>query len=344
MRNSIFLASVLALSVATMAAGPAAAASLADKYKGGTITILVGYGAGGTYGKTSLLLARHFSRHIPGNPNVIVQHMPGAGGMKSANYAYNAMPKAGFNVLMPPEMIVVSELLRPKKVKYKSNKFTWLGRVLGSNSTIVVRRDTGVRTFNDLLSKKVIMAASGTGSPSFILPKMLNNLLGTKMKIVKGYKGSGATMLAMESGEGEGIALVWMAWEVNKPSWFRGKEPFAIPIVQNGFEREKNLPTIPLISDLMKTDEDKQIAYLMATASLIGRGIAFPPGTPKDLIAPMRAAFYATVTDPVFVKDATKRGLLVNPKSGAEIQKVVNQIMKTPAAVVKKARKLVFGK
>lgn len=342
--TGFLLAGALALSIANISADPAQAASAADTYKGGTITILVGYGAGGTYGKTSLLLARHFSKNIPGNPTVIVQHMPGAGGLKSTNFAYNAMPKAGFNILMPPEMIVVSQLLRPTKVKYKTDKFTWLGRVLGSNTTVVVRRDSGIGSFQDLVTKKIVMAASGRGSPTFLIPSMLNNMMGAKMKTVIGYKGSRGTMLAMERGEGQGVALVWMAWSANKPEWFRGANSFAVPIVQSGFEKEKDLPNVPLIRDLMKTDEDRQIADLMATASLIGRGLAFPPGTPKYLIEPMRAALWKTVTDPAFIAEGTKRRLPVTPKTGAEIQKTVNRIMTTSPAIVKKAQKMVFGK
>ena len=140
---------------------PVSATDISGMYKGRTVTILVGYGSGGTYGRTSLLLGEHMDEVIPGKPNMVVQHMPGAGGIKAANFFYNVAPKNGRTLLMPPEMSIVSELLRPKKVKYRCKQMTWLGRVFGQNSTIAVRRDSGVTSMADLKNKKITMASSG---------------------------------------------------------------------------------------------------------------------------------------------------------------------------------------
>ncbi len=194
---SITLAAALA---ATISTAPAFADPASDTYKGQTITILVGYGAGGTYGKNSILLARDMAKYISGHPQMVVQHMPGAGGLKATNFAYNVLPKNGMGILMLPNMIAVSEKLRPKKVKYKTDRFTWLGRVIGSNSTLAVRRDSGIRNLADIRKNKLIVASSGTGSPTFLMPSLLNSMLGTKLKIVKGYKGSRKMQLSMEQG------------------------------------------------------------------------------------------------------------------------------------------------
>lgn len=335
------VAGIAALTVGAITGTPAKA----QTYAGKTVTILIGYSMGGTYGKNSLMLARHLPNHLPGAPTIIVKNMPGAGGIKMTNYAANAMPKDGFTIMMPPEMMVVSELLRPKKVKYKTADFTWLGRVVGSNATIVVRRDTNVRSFSDLLKKQVILSASGRGSPTFLIPTMINSLLNTKMKVVTGYRGSAGTTLAMERGESQGVSLMWMAWKANRGAWFKGGEKsFALPIVQSGFSREPDLPNIPTTIELMKTEEHKQIAGLLATASLIGRGLAFPPGVTKSKIDILRKAFDATMNDPVFVADALKRTLEVRPLTGAQIQKSVRKILATPADIVAKARKAIFGK
>ena len=212
MKRSKFVG-VAGVALAAMLAQPVAANDVAKLYAGKTITIIFGYGTGGTYGKTSLVLSRHLGKHIPGNPTVITQSMPGAGGLKSANYAYNAMPKAGLHLLMPPDMSMVSQVLRPEKVKYDARKFKWLGRVFGSNNLIAVRRDSGVITFDQARSKQVVMGSTGKGSPTFIVTSLANGLVGTKFKIVSGYKGSARTKQAMEQGEVRGISLAWASWK-----------------------------------------------------------------------------------------------------------------------------------
>lgn len=329
---------------ATALAGPAAAQSVADVYKDRTVTILVGYGAGGTYGQTSLLLARHFGKHIPGKPTVIVQHMPGAGGIKMTNYAYNAMPKNGQWVLMPPEMSVVSQLLRPKKIKFVTSEFTWLGTVFGANQIMIVRRDTGIKSLADLKTREIIVASTGTGSPTFLVPKMMNALLGTKFKIVTGYKGSAKTTLSVEQGETFGMTNSWVSWKKNRAPWFDGTDKsYALMLLQVGFTREPDLPNVPLLTDLTTNADDKAQAAMLSTASVIGRGLAFPPGVPRKLIGPMRAAFWATVTDPAFVAEANKRGLPVIPLKGPVIQKIVNEALKMSPVAVAKARKNIFG-
>ncbi len=343
MKKTLMLCAAAA--VAGIAAGPAFAQSITDVFKGRRLTILVGYGAGGTYGQTSLLLARHFGKHIPGKPTVIVQHMPGAGGLKAANYAYNAMPKNGTWVLMPPEMSVVSQLLRPKKIKYDVTKFIWLGTVFGANQVMLVRRDTGIKGLADLKTREIIVASTGTGSPTFLVPKMMNALLGTKFKIVTGYKGSAKTTHSVEQGETFGMSNSWASWKKNRGKWFDGTDKsYALILTQVGFEREPDLPNVPLLSELAKGADDKAVAAMLSTAAVIGRGLAFPPGVPNKLIKPVRAAFWATVTDPVFVADAKKRLLPVTPLTGVDIQKVVNKALKMSPAAVAKARVYIFGK
>ena len=317
-------------------------------YRGRTITILVGYGSGGTYGRTSLLLAEHFGKYIPRKPNIVVQHMPGAGGLKATNYAYNVMPKNGLNLFMPPEMSVVSAVLRPKKIKFKTEKFTWLGRVFGQNGAIVVRRDAGVTSFDMLKTKQVIMASSGKGSPTFLIPAMLNALLGTKMKIVTGYKGSRKMQLSVEQGETQGSAGGWTAWKSGRPDWFRGDigpngNSKALPLAQSGYVPQKGIEGVPMIIDLIKDKEDKAVAKLLGSAAVLGRGLTLPPGAPLFLVEPLRKAFSKVVRDKKFVKDAYKRGLEVDPLSGPEIQKIVLDLMAIPKPIAKRARTLIFG-
>tara|TARA_B100000686_G_scaffold351204_1_gene449284 strand:- start:1179 stop:2222 length:1044 start_codon:yes stop_codon:yes gene_type:complete len=323
---------------------PAQAFDAENYFKGKRITIVLGYGAGGTYGKTSLLLTEFLGKNIPGNPTLIKQHMPGAGGLKAANYAANAMPKNGLFLLMPPDMMVVSQILRPKKVKFNSSNFTWLGRVFGSNNLLVVRRDSGVNNFEDTKTKMVILGGTGKGSPTYIVPGLAKGLLGAKFKQVQGYKGSAGSRKAMEQGEVQGVALAWAAWKNGHPQWFKGgNKSFAVGILQSGFKRDKDLPNIPLIRELVTTPEQKAAADLIATNSLLGRGLALPPGAPTEVVGVLRKAFWKTVNDPVFVKEAKRRRLPHLPMNGANMQKTINKLLSdmSPEAI-KTARNAIF--
>jgi tripartite-type tricarboxylate transporter receptor subunit TctC len=341
-RRLISGAAVVALATAVLATGPAQAQSAEDFFKGKTLKIIFGFGVGGTYGKYSLMLAEFLSRHIPGNPKVVTQSMPGAGGLRAANYAYNAMPKDGTALYMPVDSLVISQLLRPNKVKFKSNLFTWLGTVIQSNATIVVRADAGINSLSDLKSKQVIMASSGKGSQTFLMPQLLNALYGAKFKIVMGYRGSRKMQLSMEQGETQGVSLTWLAWKSGKPDWFK-PGGFAKTVVQIGVEKEADLGHVPMFSDVVQSAEDKQIVAFMASLSPIGRGLALPPGVRSDRVAALKAAFARTVSDPDFLAAAAKRNLRVNGLTGDQVQTIVDNALNISPAVVKRAQKLIMG-
>ena len=329
------------LALGTVASAPVKADAIADFYRGKTVTLVFGYGVGGTYGKYSLTLAEFLAKHIPGNPKIIAQSMPGAGGLKATNYAYNIMAKDGTGLFMPPDSLVISELLRPKKVRYKSTGFTWLGTVIQSNSVIVLRSDAGIKSMSDLRAKQVIMASTGKGSQTFLIPQLVNGVYGAKFKIVMGYKGSRGSQHAMEQNEAQGVSLTWLAWKSNKPHWF--KSGFAMPVVQNGFAKEPDLPNVPMLVDVVQNADDKKIVNFMATLSPIGRGLAVPPGVPAARVAALKAAFARTVADPAFIAAAKKRKLRVNPATGDAIQKIVTESMDVSEAVVMRARKMIMG-
>jgi tripartite-type tricarboxylate transporter receptor subunit TctC len=332
----------VALAMGVFSTGPAMADAISDFYKGRTVTLVFGFGVGGTYGKYSLTLAEFLSKHIPGNPKIVAQSMPGAGGLKATNYAYNVMAKDGSALFMPPDSLVISQLLRPKKVRYDATKFTWLGTVIQSNSVIVVRSDAGISKLSDLRSKQVIMASTGKGSQTFLIPQLVNAVYGAKFKIVMGYKGSRGSQYAMEQGEAQGVSLTWLAWKTGKPHWF--EKGFAKPVVQNGFVKEPDLADVPMLIDVVKNEDHKKIVRFMATLSPIGRGLAVPPGVPAARVAALRMAFQKTVADPEFIAAAERRRLRVNAASGEEIQKIVTDSMDVPAAVVRQAQKMIMGK
>lgn len=330
---AIATAGVLTASGA-MAAGPA------DFYKGRTVTILHGFGVGGTYGKTSLSLAEAL-KPILGTDSIIVQNRPGSGGLKATNYAYNVAPKDGSVLVMLPDTLVITQLTKPKAAKYEADKFTFLGGALKVNSVMVVRGDTGVKQWSDLKTKEVPFAASGVGSQTFQLPSIVNGLLGTRIKIVKGYKGSRKMLLAMEQGEAAGINLTWLAFKTNREAWF--KNGFAVPLIQMGPEPEADLAKVPMLKDLVAA-EDRPIIAFMSTLVAIGRSLATPPGVPKDRVDFLRGAFAKAIAQPSFAAMMKKSKLRVTPSTGDEIQQIVNASLKMSPAVIEKTRKLLGGK
>ena len=332
--------------------GWSAAPSVADNhvekfYKGRTVTIAIGYGFGGTYGKYSRMFSQFMSKHIPGNPNVIVQSMPGAGGIKMTNFASKVMPRQGYNIFIPPDMSVVSQLLRPDKVKYDAREFTWLGSSNQTNTITVVRRDSGVKNWADFQRKQIIMGHTGPGSTSFVMPTIYAKIMGANVKLIGGYKGSSKTVLAIEQGEIQGASFNWLLWSSKVPHWFKkdkqGKT-YAVPIVQLGHFRDPDLPGLPMARDLAKPADRPIIAFL-ATHGLIGRSLALPPKAPKWLVKPLRAAYDRMNADPEFAATLKKRRLRLIPSSGATVQKaVMDAFAGADPKVVARARKIIFGK
>jgi tripartite-type tricarboxylate transporter receptor subunit TctC len=333
-------ASVAAALTVGLAFGvPAAAQSVADFYKGKTVSIAVPADAGGSSSHYALLFGDIFAKHIPGNPNVVVQHMPGAGGLRAANFVYNAAPKDGTTLLMSLDTMVVSELTQPEGAKYKSDKFNWIGTIVQTNAVLAVRADTGVKSIDDLKAKPVIMASAGKGSQMSMVPAMLNGILGTKMKIVAGYSGSAKALLSVEQGETQGACITWGSWKLQRSDWF--KSGFVVLIVQLGLYKEPDLPSVPMAHDLVKDAGDRKIIELLSTLSPIGRGLAGPPDMPQDRVAALRTAFDRAVHDPALLAEAKKRNLDINPLTGAELQRVIGAVAAMPPDLVRRAQQAI---
>ena len=333
------------LGSAALLAGLVAAPAAAIDYKERQITIVIGYGFGGTYGKYARSFADNLRNQIPGRPNIIVQSMPGAGGIKMTNYAYNVMPRDGYWAFIPPDTTVVSQLLRPTKVKYKANEFSYLGASNQTNTILVVRKDTGINSIMDVKTKKLVTGNTGPGSTSYLIPQMVKHMLGLDaMQIISGYKGSRKTILAVEQGEITGAAFNWLAWASIAPHWFEKGKEFAAPILQTGAWKDPDLPNVPMLAPLVK-DEHKPIVSFMATLGIIGRGLALPPSAPKEATTVLRKAFTAMVKDPAYLAEAKKRRLRVLYTSGEDIQAFVEKSMKDAnPEVVAAAQKIIFPK
>ncbi len=330
-----------ALVATALAAVPAKAQGF--DFSGKQIKLVIGFGFGGTYGKYSRMFAEHLKKHLPGNPTIIVDSRPGAGGLLAMNYAAKAMPADGLNYIVPPDSAVTVQLMRPEKAKYDLSKFTSIGSANQTNVILVVRSDSGVKKWQDLRTTTVPMGSTGIGSTSTIMPGLVNRMLGAKMKIVSGYKGSSKTGLAVEQGEVRGAAFNWLFWKSKYERWFQGDAPFANAVLQLGHFKDPELPDVPMMKEVVDAQYVPVLKFV-GTLGLIGRGVAAPPGTPKGAIDVMRAAWSKMVKDPDFAADAKKRKLRVIPSTGEAVQKVIDDVISsTSPAVVKQASALAYG-
>jgi tripartite-type tricarboxylate transporter receptor subunit TctC len=327
-------------SLAVAAPLSARADPVADFYRGKTVTAVVPFGAGGGYALYTQLLSQHMPRFIPGTPNIVPQYMPGAGGIKATNYVYNVAPKDGSLISMVPDTVVLASVLQPKTIKFKVNEFIWLGTLERVNNVLAVRADSGIRTFADLGRTEAVLGSTGRGSPTFLLPSLARWLSPAKMKIVQGYKGGREMFQAMETRELMGTTISWGVWKALKGDWFRNGS--AVPIMQFGMRREADLPEVPLAIDLATTPEQKTVARFMASNTEIGRSFVAPPGMAAEKVTALRDAFDRMVRDPAFIA-AAKGKILLNPASGAEVQKVVADASALDARVADIVRTAIFG-
>jgi tripartite-type tricarboxylate transporter receptor subunit TctC len=325
----------LSLLAAAITLNPAAAESVAEFYAGKTFTIVVGSDVGGGYDTNARLLSRHIGKFIPGNPTVIVQNRPGAGSITAANYLYNNAPKDGTVIGMVQRGIPMFKLTNQPGVQYDPEKYTWIGNMSSEPSVVMVWQTSSVQKTEDLFTKELVVGGSGSGAENETGPRLLNAILGTKFKIISGYKSQTEALLAMERGEIAGIGS--MSWPTLKNAKAAEYKSGKIKVLmQNGLKRDAELPNVPLSLELAKNDADKQALEFYFTQNTIARPILAPPGVPADRVAALRAAVIAMAKDQEFRDDAAKLGLDSDPVSGEEVQRIVEKLVKTPADVVKR--------
>ena len=339
MKNKI-LKSLAAIAIFTVTATGATAQSAENFYKGKTVEIYIGYGLGGTYGKSATIMGEHLRPRL-GADAVIVKSMPGAGGLKMTNYYANVAKKDGTAIILPPDTLAITQMLKPIKAKYDARDFRWLGAAVRSNSLSAVRADSGVKKWQYLKSKSVPFACSGLGSQTCQVPALINGLLGTKIKIVRGYKGSKKMLLAMEQGEAAGINLTWLAYKTNRQLWFL--TGFAIPVIQMGPTKDPELQDVPNLKDLVAA-KDKPIVNLMSSLIAIGRSLAVHKDTPADRTAFLKSSFVQMAKDPKFIADMKKRKLQVTYTSAEDVHKIVNESVGMSPDIIKRTNQILFGK
>lgn len=318
--------------------GTADAQSVAKFNKGRDVKIVIGGGFGGSFGLYSQLAAKHLGKHLPGNPTLIVQSMPGAGGLKGLTYVYNAAPKDG-SVLMVPHSNVIFETLLNPKAKFDAMKFQYLGRMTSADFVGLVHKRTGIKTLDDLKTKQVIFGATGAANTTAITPMMINRVAGTKIKIITGYKGLARVFQAIAQKELDGVSatIVNPAYLAFHKKYAAGQPTDFVPIYTTAPKRISTFPNAPSLFEFKASAEDKAFLAVMGSSGLIGRSLAFPPGVPKQFVTAYRKAFNAMVKDPDFIKDTKARGIPLDILTGEEhFKRIAAVIRGTPMAERKK--------
>jgi tripartite-type tricarboxylate transporter receptor subunit TctC len=332
------LSCAIACAVALGLPLPAAAQdAVADFYKGKQVAITVGFGSGGSASLYSQVLARHMGRHMPGNPNFVVQHMPGAGGLLVTNNSANNAARDGTLFTITDRAVPLEPLLGNPNAKFDARRFGWIGNANVEYTTCIAWHTARVKTLTDAFTHELVVGGTGAEATAVIFPKAVNKLLGTKIKVVLGYPGSTEILLAMERGEAEGFcAIGWTFVKLRKGDWLRDKKINVL--FQMALRKHPEIPDVPFIPDLAKTPEDRQVFEFLFTPQEFGRAFFAPPDVPPARLQALRQAFERTLNDRAFLEDADKSGLEIQYVAGDVVQKQIERVYATPKAVIERAR------
>jgi tripartite-type tricarboxylate transporter receptor subunit TctC len=309
-------------------------------YRGKSITMLVGSGAGGGYDTYARIFARHMSRHIPGNPAIIAKNMPAAAGLAAASALYTTADKDGSTIAAFTNGAAMEPLFGNTSARYDAQKFNWLGSIGKLQNVCATWHQSPVKTIEAARAREVIVAAAGATSNTAIVPKALNALIGTKFKVIAGYDTGAGLTLSIERGEAEGICgLSWSTIKASRPHWIRDK--LLNIIVQMGLQKLSDLPDVPSALDLVTDPENRPVLELILIRQEAGRPFAAPPGVPADRIAVLRRAFAATLDDGEFRAEADKAQLEIEPLTAREIETFLARAYGAPRTTVQKAAALV---
>lgn len=319
----------------SLGASAAHAQTPAEFYKGKTLNVLIGVGVGGFYDLNARVVARHIGKHIPGAPMLVPQNMTGAGGARMVAYLADVASKDGLNMGMIPNNFPAMQAIGSDAIKFDLAKFQWIGSPAPLTGAMTVWRTSGVESIEDARRKEVVTGASGRGAESFSMPAMLNEFAGTRFKIVTGYPGGNEINLAMERGEVQARYNFWSSWKSTRPEWVKNGD---IRVIATMGPKPSDLPGAPSVTDLVKSDDDRQVVEVIIAGTYLGTPLAFGGGVPADRVAAVRAAFGATMADADFLAEAEKLKIEVNPVSAAELEAVVKRVLATPKALAARAR------
>lgn len=320
----------------------ARADSVADFYRGKSVDLYIGYSAGGGYDVYARLVARYLGKHLPGNPTVIPRNMEGAGSIRLTNWLFNVAPKDGTAIGTVARGAAFDPLFGMPGGQFDATKFNWIGSANNEVSVCVAASSSGVSTFDQLLKTELVMGGSGGAADTDQFVYVINGVLGSKMKVIPGYPGGNEINLAIERGEVQGrCGWSWSSVKSTHPEWLRDKRVNVL--VQLSLAQHQDLPDVPLILDLARTPEERQIFSLVFARNVMGRPFMAPPGVPADRVEALRTAFMEALHDKALLAEAEKQDLEINPVPGAQIQKIVSDSYATDPAIVQRTAKLLSG-
>jgi tripartite-type tricarboxylate transporter receptor subunit TctC len=325
----------IALTIAGMTAltSVSRAQSTPDFYRGKTITIVVGTGDSGGYVIAARFLARHWAKYIPGNPNIIVQAMPGGGGLKMAGWLDNVAQRDGTVVGMPAQTVAMTQVLDPKNAKYDVRTWNWIGVLTEMRQAMIVSPAAPVRSMADARKHEVIIGSTAATSGNlFVVPKLTKELAGAKFKIVLGYRGGSDMDKAMLNGEVLGRGGAWNDWKQLYPDWARYDN--IVPLVLTGMTRDREAPDLPLLREQVSDPVDRQVVDFFGQTDLFARSFALPPGTPQNVVDLLRASFAATMNDEQLRADITRRRWSLEPRDWRQAERAANDTLNVAPAVV----------
>jgi tripartite-type tricarboxylate transporter receptor subunit TctC len=336
MRGALQLAAFIA-TVLCLAPPCAAQDAVADFYRGRQVSVLVGSSAGGSASLYAQALAHHMGRHLPGGPSLVVQHMPGAGGLVLANTIANTAPRDGTAFAITSRTTAIEPLLGNRNAKFDGRQLNWLGTANVEYTTCFAWHTAAVKTLPDVMTRELIVAGTGADATEVVWPKAANKLIGTRFKIVLGYPGSTEMLLAMERGEVEGnCGLGWTFLKLRKADWLRDRK---INILfQWALQRHPDLLNVPLIIESTKAPEDRKVFEFLLAPQEMGRPFFAPPAVPAERVAALRTAFARTLHDAQFLAEADKMGLEVQHRGGEAVQQLVERIYAAPEDVIARAK------
>jgi tripartite-type tricarboxylate transporter receptor subunit TctC len=334
--NAMLARRTLLAVAAVILATPASAQSVEEFYKGKSIDMIIGYPPAGSNDVYARLVSRHIGKHIPGNPSVVPKNMPGAGSFIALAHIYNIAAKDGLTIGIGAPTAALDEKLGTKGVRFKTAEMNWIGRVDSLVNMVFLWHTSPVKTFADAQKMESKLSGTGVGSTVSVYPLVTNNVLGTKFKLIMGYKGSADAQLAVERGEVEGHSTSWTAVKVGHPDWYPSKKISII--VQYALKRHPELPEVPTVVELARNDEERAILSAVMNATEVGTAFMTTPGAPPERVTALRRAFDAMTKDPEFIADAKKLRLTLGPITGEELQKLVGGVSALSPALLEKVK------
>jgi tripartite-type tricarboxylate transporter receptor subunit TctC len=324
------------VALAAICTSPCSAQTPEQFYKGKQIELAIGYPPAGSNDIYARLLGRHLGKHIPGNPTIVPQNRPGAGSFLTLAYVTNVAPKDGSVIGIGAPTAPLDEKLGTQGVRFKAAEFNWIGRIDSLINMVFLWHTAPVKTIEDAFKIESKLSGTGVGSTVAIYPTVMNNVLGTRFKLIMGYKGSNDAQLAVERGEVEGHSTSWTAVKVAHSDW-RPQKKINI-VVQFSVKRHPEMADVPTVVELAKTDEQRKILSAVVNAAEIGTAFFTTPGAPPDRVEALRRAFDATMKDPEFLAEAERLQLSASPLTGEELQKVVAEVSTLTPELVEKVK------